>query len=673
MVVNADSIESRQVANYYVALRDIPAANVVWLDEVPDSPKIDIETFRERIWKPIRAYLQEQGLDDQIDVIAYSAGFPYGVDFSTDLRGQKIPNESRRLIGKVASLTGLTFFARRVQRGDIGYLGRNLYARRDLTAGVHAPRPPNASEQALSERAEKLVARRQYEEAVAALTELADTYPWNPRVWYQLAISQAALERDSEALWSLEKAVDAGWRHSLTVRSERRFNRLRDASRFQALIERMQQQPIFFQPAHGFRGRYVWHGGVRPEQNGPRDSLNRYFLSVMLGYTGIQGNSAEEVLRYLKRAAGSDGSHPKGTVYLLENRDIRAQTRERYFHATANALEERGRRVKIIGYGKGQDGIVPRKKPDVIGAVIGAADFDWQRSGSQLLPGAIAESLTSYGGDFERRKQTKLSEFLRHGAAGSSGAVAEPYAIQAKFPVSYMHVHYAEGSSMAEAFYQSIEAPYQLIIVGDPLARPFATFAQVSLASPDIDRLWKGTVLLKPRVVPPAGHEIQRLELWVDGKLVDAIAPSDAFLWNTRTVDDGYHDLRIVAVDADRIETRSYAKIGINLANTRYWVTAHTNKSSVAYDQDIDLEGAAPNATEVLVFQGERQLGSAHIDGEQWKLSLPASAAGPGPVELVARARFPGDHRCRSIPVMVDIASPIAVEASLTAPAKQQQ
>ena len=289
MVVNAESTESRQIANYYVALRAIPSTNVVWLDEVPGSPKIDISTFRERIWKPIRTYLREQGLDDEIDVIAYSAGFPYGVDFSTELRGQKIPNSIRPLVGTAASLTGLTYFARRVQIGDIGYLGRNRYARRDLTARTDAPRPPNEREEALFKRAHQLAQRKQYDEVVAVLTGLADTYPWSPRLWYELAISQAALERDGEALGSLEKAVEAGWRHSLTARSERRFNRLRDAARFQKLIERMQQQDTLFQPAHGFRGRYVWHGGVRPEQNGPRDSLDRYFLSVMLGYTAFQG------------------------------------------------------------------------------------------------------------------------------------------------------------------------------------------------------------------------------------------------------------------------------------------------------------------------------------------------------------------------------------------------
>ncbi|MDJ0862978.1 MAG: tetratricopeptide repeat protein, partial [Gammaproteobacteria bacterium] len=404
VVVNTHSTESRQVANHYVALRDIPPTHVVWLDQVPASPRIDIQAFRERIWKPVRAHLKTHGLEDHIDVIAYSAGFPYAVDFSRDLRGESIPKANRRFLGKVGSLTGLTFFAHRVEAGDLGYLGLNLYFRRNLSAETRAPRPTNEEEEALFQRAQKLVKRKQYEEAVAELEKLTDAYRWSAPAWYDLAVSQAALERDGEAMRSLEKAVEAGWRHSLTARSERRFKRLRESPRFQALIERMQQQHTVFQPAHGFRGHYVWHGGFRPQRHGPRDSLNRYFLSVMLGYTGFQGNSVHEVLDYLTRAAESDGSHPDGTVYLLENRNIRAQARERYFHATLRALKERGRRVEIISRRDGQDGIVPRNRHDVMGAVVGTAKFDWNRANSQFLPGAIAESLTSYGGHFERRK-----------------------------------------------------------------------------------------------------------------------------------------------------------------------------------------------------------------------------------------------------------------------------
>ena len=70
-----------------------------------------------------------------------------------------------------------------------------------------------------------------------------------------------------------------------------------------------------------------------------------------------------------------------------------------------------------------------------------------------------------------------LTDLIRHGAAGASGTVAEPYAIAAKFPSPFIHVHYVRGASMVEAFYQSVSGPYQLLIVGDPLCRPWSKTA----------------------------------------------------------------------------------------------------------------------------------------------------------------------------------------------------
>ncbi len=658
IVVNADSIESRRIANYYVELRDIPPTNIVWLDSVSNSPIIDMETFRDAIWKPIRAHLYKHGLDDEVDVIAYSAGFPYAVDFNKDLPREKFPKGPVPLLGKFASLTGLTFFARRVELRDIGFLSRNLYARRDVASGLQTQRGFNEAEAALYKRADKLIRQQKHQEAEAVLAELLELYPWSAQVWYQMAATQAALGRSGQAISTLGKAVQMGWRHSLTARTDLRFRTVRDVPRFQELTERMRQRYTLFQAAHGFRGRYVWDGQGRPAQKAPRDSLDRYFLSMMLGYTKFNGNTVGEVLRYLKRAAASDGTNPSGTVYLMENSNIRARTRELYFYATASALKERGHRVEIISRGEGQDGLVPRARDDVIGVVAGTAHFNWERSKSQFLPGAIAESLTSYGGHFENFGHTKLSEFLQHGAAGSSGAVSEPYAIQAKFPVAYMHVHYADGSSLAEAFYQSVELPYQLIIVGDPLARPFATFARVNLDGPDKDGPWKDAVLLVPSVDSPE-DAIKHFELWVDGKLVDVVAPWDVFLWDTREVDDGAHDLRIVAVSSDRIETRSYVKIEANVSNTDCRITAKSNSKSVAYEDKIVLEGVAENAVEVGIRHGVRQLVSAQIDGARWKVSLPASTVGPGPVELFARARARDGHGCRSAPIFTDIEPPI--------------
>ena len=91
----------------------------------------------------------------------------------------------------------------------------------------------------------------------------------------------------------------------------------------------------------------------------------------------------------------------------------------------------------------------------------------------QLLPGAMADNLDQHGWRHEGRGgQTTSSEMIRAGAAGSSGTVTEPYALQEKFPHAQMYVAYARGASLAEAFYSYVTGPYQLLIVGDPLCQP---------------------------------------------------------------------------------------------------------------------------------------------------------------------------------------------------------
>jgi hypothetical protein len=419
-----------------------------------------------------------------------------------------------------------------------------------------------------------------------------------------------------------------------------------------------------FQPARGFRSHYIWTGTGEPVVAASAESLDRYYLSTFLAYTGVLGNSTSEVLSYLGSAAMSDGSFPDGTVYLLENRNVRSLTRERYFHATVEALTERGRKVEILTtWQDNENGIIPQNKDDVIGAVVGAQRFDWNSSRSHLLPGAIAESLTSYGGHFNKAKQTKLTEFLRHGAAGSSGAVAEPYAIQAKFPVSYLHVHYADGSSLAEAFYQSVEAPYQLIIVGDPLARPFARFAKVRLSNPDPGQIWKGTVLLQPQVQEAKGHAIHRVELWIDGQYIDYKPPGEVIPWDTSLFEDGSHDLRLVAIEQGLIENRSYLRIPVIVANNDHQVNVDNIKNPVVLGDDIVISGSSANAHSVQLFQGVRLIGSAEVENGGWELRGSSQSTGMGDVSLFVIASFQDGTTYRSKPIDIRIEKPALLAA----------
>ena len=62
------------------------------------------------------------------------------------------------------------------------------------------------------------------------------------------------------------------------------------------------------------------------------------------------------------------------------------------FPQAVKELEELGVSAQII------KGTVPINRNDVQGVVMGTPDFDWKASGSTILPGAICDNFTSYGG-----------------------------------------------------------------------------------------------------------------------------------------------------------------------------------------------------------------------------------------------------------------------------------
>ena len=113
VVVNEESPLSLEIANFYVKLRDIPPEHVLWLHDIPYPDTITIDTFRRRIWQPISEFIAWNRLEKAIDIIAYSADFPYAVDFSSDLNIHKLPKDKYR--GRVASLTGPTMTRRAAQ------------------------------------------------------------------------------------------------------------------------------------------------------------------------------------------------------------------------------------------------------------------------------------------------------------------------------------------------------------------------------------------------------------------------------------------------------------------------------------------------------------------------------------------------------------------------------
>ncbi|MCK6425331.1 MAG: TIGR03790 family protein [Burkholderiaceae bacterium] len=92
------------------------------------------------------------------------------------------------------------------------------------------------------------------------------------------------------------------------------------------------------------------------------------------------------------------------------------------------------------------------------------------------LPGALADHLTSFGGQLDGASgQTPATAWIDAGATASYGTVSEPCNHPGKFPHPQLALlHYLQGSSALEAYWKSVKWPQQGLFVGEPLAAPFA-------------------------------------------------------------------------------------------------------------------------------------------------------------------------------------------------------
>lgn len=91
-----------------------------------------------------------------------------------------------------------------------------------------------------------------------------------------------------------------------------------------------------------------------------------------------------------------------------------------------------------------------------------------------FLPGALADHLTSSGGDLLGSHQMSSLRWLVAGATASYGTVSEPCNYWQKFPHPMVLLrHYLAGETAIEAYWKSLAWPMQGVVIGEPLAAPY--------------------------------------------------------------------------------------------------------------------------------------------------------------------------------------------------------
>jgi hypothetical protein len=285
--------------------------------------------------------------------------------------------------------------------------------------------------------------------------------------------------------------------------------------------------------------------------------------------------------------------------------------------------------------------------------MTGTDTFDWPASGNVILPGAICEHLTSSGGMLASHGgQTPLSIFLRAGAAGASGTVIEPRAIQAKFPLPSLQLHYTRGCSLAESFYQSVSGPYQLLIVGDPLCQPWAVPPNITVNGIEIAKKISGTIMITPAGKAAGNHVVGAFELFVDGRLAAHTPPGQIIRIDTTKLSDGFHELRIVGSNADPIETQGRRILPITISNHAAAVDLEVApRPGVGIAEKVKVRVRQSGATSIIVRQNSRDVG--RVEGEAGEFEIPAATLGRGPTTLQAFSE--GTTTAASAPVLIQI------------------
>ncbi len=199
---------------------------------------------------------------------------------------------------------------------------------------------------------------------------------------------------------------------------------------------------------------------ARGDVRRPWDQL-RVRPSMMLAAT-----SPATARRLIQQGVASDGTAPPGTAYLLSTSDARRNRRAAGYDRTMAAIGSRLRVRIIVG-----DTLVGAQ--DVMAYVTGLA-FPVGLRTNRFRPGAVADHLTSLGGQLTDSPQMSALRWLEAGATGSYGTVVEPCNLTAKFPdPGLLLTYYLRGDTLIESYWRSVAMPGQGVFIGEPLARPW--------------------------------------------------------------------------------------------------------------------------------------------------------------------------------------------------------
>lgn len=369
--------------------------------------------------------------------------------------------------------------------------------------------------------------------------------------------------------------------------------------------------------------------------------------AMMLGYTGKNGNTVDEVLTCLKNGIKGDSSQPSRGVYFVKTSDThRSLPREWQFSPVQLELAERSIEATTTTN-------FPANVEGVWGLMTGQANLTIAQL-PRFAPGAMAENMTSFAAKFDTNDQTKCSEWIRAGATATAGTVTEPYSIWWKFPHARFFTHYAHGCTALESFAQSILNPTQTLCLGEPFCRPWRAEFQLGLVGfphTPISKQTTVTALCRPA----AKGSPMKYAFYIDGKIVQAESPNPSLRIDPTELSDGYHEFCATAKIDIAVDHGTQA-LGGFMVNRHNRTPKITNlKELFAQEIAVIFElptGVAPER--IRLYEGSRLLAEKSYIPDAL-LSFNERTVGEGPHALQVAAVFTDRTEVRSAPLPFQI------------------
>ncbi len=374
----------------------------------------------------------------------------------------------------------------------------------------------------------------------------------------------------------------------------------------------------------------IWSAGLKEKMPLP---------SMMLGYTGENGNSMETVLRCIEDGVRARQSQAGPRVLFVKTPDeARSAPREWQFDAVKAEMAARGGSAVIT------TNLTPMQA-GLAGVMTGLENIKPSGFGT-FAPGAMAEHLTSWSAEFQKR-QSKCTEWLAAGATVTAGMVTEPYNNWAKFPHARFFAHYGAGCSAMESFYQSIASPFQVLLLGDPLSQIAALPVQIKPIglSKEISSSIDAAFVLEAKLPIKAPPVYSAL---LDGKQIKQGEGNSLIDLPFKEMGDGWHEVRLIAQAALQTLPGGFLDVPvfINKKGRSVEITGMTDRDPMQIVVAAETGGEeAPDAI-CLLWNGRELVRAAPGD----ELVFNEQIIGEGPHRIQVVAEYADGMQVRSEP-----------------------